>query len=238
MEVAAVVAVGTDLAANERTIRIAERWKEFVYPAIGVHPCHLAGLDVAAVEREVRFIEDNLSAAIAVGEVGLDYHKRTLAAVSKELQQEAFRRVLSAAATRGLPVLVHSRYAWADALRLVHESGVRRVVFHWFTGFSSVLQAIIAAGFYISATPASEYHQEHRRAVKAAATERLLLETDTPVWYGREIRYESRPEDVWRSLRAAAALRGESEAALAASTTRAAAQLFDGIVPSVIEEDT
>lgn len=236
--VAGVVAVGTDIEANERTLRIAERWSGYVYPALGVHPCHLAGRDAACVEREVRFVEDNLSAAVAVGEVGLDYHKRTLADVSRELQQDVFRRLLAAASRNGLPVLVHSRYAWTDALRLVTESGARSVVFHWFTGFSSVLHAIMDQGYFVSATPATEYHEEHRRAVKAVAADRLLLETDTPVWYGRDARYESRPADALRSLRAAAALRGESEAAMAESTTRAASQLLGRTVLAAIEEGT
>ena len=225
--VVGVVAVGTDTSSNERTMRLCENWRGFLYPAIGVHPCHLAGLDEPSIEHEVRFVEDNLQDVRAAGEIGLDYHKRTLADVSRELQREVFARLLAAAARSERPVLVHSRYAWTDAFRLVQESGVRSVVFHWFTGFSAVLQGIMDAGFYVSATPAAEYHEEHRRAVRFAPPQQLLLETDAPVWYGRDsLRYESRPADVVRSLRAAAELRGEEEEALSVATTGAAMQLL------------
>jgi TatD DNase family protein len=225
--VVGIVAVGTDTASNERTMRLCESGHGFLYPAIGVHPCHLAGLDESAIEKQVRFVEDNLQDARAVGEIGLDYHKRTLADVSRELQQDVFARLLAAAARSTRPVLVHSRYAWTDAFRLVEESGVRSVVFHWFTGFSAVLHGIMDAGFYVSATPAAEYHEEHRRAVRVAPPQQLLLETDAPVWYGREpLRYESRPADVVRSLKAAAALRGEDEETLSVATTRAAMRLL------------
>jgi TatD DNase family protein len=229
--VVGIIAVGTDAVSNEKTLRIASEYPGFVYPAIGVHPSHLDGSDTAAIDREIRFVRERLGAACAVGEIGLDYHKRTLTTVSRETQQRVFTELLAVAASEHRPVLVHSRYAWTDALRLVIESGVSSAVFHWFTGFSGVLRGIMDSGFYVSATPAAEYHEEHRRAVKAVA-----VETDTPVWYGRDQRYESRPSDVVRSLRAAAELRGEGEETLAMSTTRAARKLLGGTVSPSTEE--
>jgi len=101
-------------------------------------------------------------------------------------------------------------------------------VFHWYTGTSSVLRDIVSQGYFISATPAVEYHEEHRRAVKEIPLERMLLETDAPVVYGRgrEFEYESRPADVVRSLRGAAGLKGMSEAQLAEVTTENAMRFF------------
>jgi len=236
--VVGIIAVGTDMRSNEKTLCIAERWHGFVYPAVGLHPCHLPSCDAAALERELRFVEDCVSAARAVGEVGLDYHKRTLAEISKEAQREVFSRLLGVAVSAGLPALVHSRYAWTDALQLVQQSRVQSAVFHWFTGFSSVLRGIMDSGFYVSATPATEYHEEHRRAVRTVPVEQLLLETDTPVWYGRDVRYESRPSDVARSLRAVVGLRAESEETLAETTTRAAERLLSGNATCAMEEVT
>jgi len=234
--VVGIIAVGTDMRSNEATLSVAQTRRGYVYPAVGLHPCHLAGLDSASIEAEIRFVEENLGSVCALGEVGLDYHKRTLADVSKETQQEVFSRLLTLARAADRPVLVHSRYAWTDALRLILESGVTSVVFHWFTGFSSVLHAIMSAGFYVSATPAVEYHEEHRRAVRTVSPERLLLETDAPVWYGRDVRYEASPADVVRSLRASAQLRAVSEEALAVTTTCAARRLLGGTASPAIEE--
>jgi TatD DNase family protein len=227
-----VVAVGTDMSSNENILRIAEHWRGFVYPALGLHPCHLVGFDEARISRELAFIEDNVGMACAVGEIGLDYHKRTVMDVPKELQREVFGELLSLARQRQRPVLVHSRYAWTDALRLVAESGTSRAVFHWFTGLAGVLRGIIDAGYYVSATPAAEYHEEHRRVVRAAPLERLLLETDAPVWYGRAEKYQSCPADVLRSLRAVVELKCESEDKVAAYTTRGARRLLgEGVSP-------
>jgi TatD DNase family protein len=106
-----------------------------------------------------------------------------------------------------------------------------KAVFHWYTGTSSVLRDIIASGYYISVTPAVEYHEEHRRAVKETPLEQLLLETDSPVVYGRgrQGEFTSSPADAVRSLKGAAALKDESEAEIAQHTTENAKRLF-GIV--------
>ena len=141
-------------------------------------------------------------------------------------QQEVLDRLLDIAWEYAKPAIIHSRYAWKDALSLVRNSGIDRAVFHWFTGFSSVLKDIIDGGYFVSATPASEYHEEHRRAVREAPLERLVLETDCPVTYGREERYESQPVDVLRGLKAVSRLKGVEEAVIAEQTTRNAIEFF------------
>lgn len=221
-----VVAVGIDMRSNETVLALAARWPGLVHAGLGLHPSELGRLDDVAVEREIAFIEDNMEKAVAVGEIGLDYHKRVRAEAPKERQREVFREVLSLARRHDVPALVHSRYAWTDALQDVQAESPRDAVFHWFTGFAGVLKGIMDAGYYISATPAAEYHEEHRRAVRAVSPTRLLLETDAPVWYGRENRYQSGPLDILRSLEAVAQVRDEEVDDVAAKTTHAALQLF------------
>jgi len=113
-------------------------------------------------------------------------------------------------------------------LTLVEEVQLKKVVFHWYAGTSSVLRDIINQGFFISATPAVEYHGEHRRAVKEIPLERLLLETDSPVVYGRgnEFEYEAKPADLLRTLKGVAGLKGVSEAQIAEVTTNNALRFF------------
>jgi TatD DNase family protein len=149
-----------------------------------------------------------------------------LKVASKELQKEVLVRLLDIARKYAKPAIIHSRYAWKDALQVIQDTGIGKAVFHWFTGFSSVLRGIIDGGYFVSATPAAEYHEEHRRAVKEAPLHRLLLETDCPVTYGRETRYESRPADVLRDMEAVSQLKGIEEATIAEQTTSNAINFF------------
>jgi TatD DNase family protein len=224
--VIAIVAVGSNQQSNIKTLEISQEHRRFVYPALGLHPWELANLETFEIDDNLRFIEQNIAAAVAVGEIGLDYDKRVLKAVSKELQKEVLGRLLNIAKKYAKPAIIHSRYAWKDALQMIQNVNVEEAVFHWFTGFSSVLRDIIGGGYFVSATPAVEYHEEHRRAIREAPLPRLLLETDCPVAYGRAARYESQPADVLRDLAAVSQLKGIGEATIAEQTTRNAIGFF------------
>jgi TatD DNase family protein len=224
--IVAIVAVGSNRQSNTKTLEISQEHNRFVYPALGLHPWDLANLETSGIDDNLQFIEQNIASAVAVGEIGLDYDKRVLKVASKELQKEVLNQLLHLAKEYAKPVIIHSRYAWKDALHLIQDIGVDEAVFHWFTGFSSVLRGIIGADYFVSATPAAEYHEEHRRAIKEVPLQKLLLETDCPVTYGRVARYESRPADVTRDLKAVAQLKAIDEATIAEQTTRNAINLF------------
>jgi TatD DNase family protein len=223
--VAAIVAVGSDLDSNRKTLELAMQYPGYVYPALGWHPWFIKELEIDA---NLEFIESNIDKAVGVGEIGLDYHKRVRIAAGKDLQKLVLGKILEIARTHDKPALIHSRYAWRDALDMVVAAGLERVVFHWYTGTSSVLREIVERGYYISVTPAVEYHDEHRRAVKEITLERMLLETDCPVVYrrGSENEFTSSPADVLRSLKGAAMLKGTDEDSLAGITTENAIKLF------------
>ena len=223
--VIAIIGVGSDYESNRKILKIAQEHKGFIHAALGWHPWMIKESDI---DRDLGFIEANIDKAVAIGEVGLDYHKKVRERADKDLQKHVLREILKIAGRHDKPVIIHSRYAWRDALDIVVEAQSVRAVFHWYTGPSSVLRDIISQDYYISATPAVEYHEEHRRAIKEAPLERMLLETDSPVvyGYGREFEFESRPVDVLRSLRGAAQLKDLPEAQVAEATTANARKLF------------
>jgi TatD DNase family protein len=224
--VVAIVAVGQDYDSNLKTLEISERYDGFVFPALGLHPWSLGNMDAKKMDLILRQMEDNIKTIVAIGEIGLDYDKRVVASADKERQKEAFRSVLELAARYNKAVSVHARYAWKDSYDLVKGYGIKKVVFHWYTGFSRVLREIINEGYFISATPATEYHDEHRRAVKETPLNNLMMETDCPVTYGRENKFRAYPADVVRSLKAVARLKGLTEGAIAARTTENARRFF------------
>jgi TatD DNase family protein len=221
----AIIGVGSDYESNEKILHFARVYKGFVYPALGLHPWNLKDSEI---DRSLQFIEAHIDEAVAIGEIGLDYDKRVRAIAEKDLQKHVLEQVLQIAKTYKKPAVIHSRYAWRDALHLVEAVQLGKVVFHWYTGTSSVLRDIVTQGYFVSATPAVEYHEEHRRAVKQIPLERLLLETDSPVVYrrGSEFEYESKPADILRALRGVAELKGVGEAQIAEVTTDNALKFF------------
>jgi TatD DNase family protein len=214
----AIIGVGSDYESNKKVLDLTQTYKDFVYPALGLHPWNLKGSEI---DHTLDFIETHIDEAVGIGEVGLDYHKRVRAVAEKDLQKSVLKQLLQVAKRYNKPVMIHSRYAWRDAFSLVDEVQLEKVVFHWYTGPSSVLRDIVDHGYFISATPAIEYHEEHRRAVKEIPLERLLLETDSPAVYrrGSEFEYESQPAHIVTTLRGVAQLKGMSESKIAEITT-------------------
>ncbi len=223
--VVAIIAVGSDLESNRRVLEMARLHEGFVYPALGLHPWNLKDSDI---DRDLEFIEAHIDRAVAVGEIGLDYHKKVRALAEKDLQKSVLNELLKIASSHKKPALIHSRYAWRDSFISVAEAKIERAVVHWDRGTASVLRDIVGQGYHISATPAVEYHEEHRRAVKDCPLDRLLLETDSPVIYqrGTPLEFSARPADVVRSLTAVAAARGMPPEDLARATTSNAIRFF------------
>jgi TatD DNase family protein len=223
--VVGIVAVGSDKESNGRILSIARQHPGFIFSAIGLHPWNIKE---DALETELKFIEEHVSETVAIGEIGLDYHKRVITIADKKLQKIVLTRLLKIAGKYKKVINVHSRYAWRDTFELVKEAKIEKAIFHWYTGPSSVLRDIINSGYYLSVTPAVEYHEEHRRAVKETPIDRLLLETDSPVIYqrGTENEFKSTPADVLRSLAGTAKLKGSPADIIADATSVNAMRIF------------
>ncbi len=214
--VLAVVAVGQDIASNEKTLEIASRYPEFVFPAIGYHPWRL---DPDHDEKTLVQIDANLSRCVALGEVGLDYKAKT----KKKIQKALFPKLLSMAQKHNKPVIVHCRYSHETAFRLVRDAGVKQAVFHWYSGPLDLIPQIAEAGYYMSACPALLYNPYHGEAIHAVPLANLLLETDTPVQYQELV---ARPVHVQVTLKEVARVKGISAEEIAEQTTENARLCF------------
>ncbi len=228
----AIIAVGSNETSNMKILEISCRYPEFVFPALGLHPQELAYTDEKQVTHILDVIEQRIQYTVAIGEIGLDYDKRILRETGKDKQKDILQKLLLLAKRYDKPVSLHSRYAWKDCFYLVQCAGIKHAIFHWFTGSLNVLQEIIGAGYYVSCTPAAEYHEDHQRAIKNTPLEQLLLETDCPVTYGKENRYQSQPSDILRSVKAAALLKGIPETIIAQNTTQNAMKIFNLQIPN------
>jgi len=217
-----VVAVGANLRTCESTLRWAEAFPGYVLPALGVHPTEWSQDDLDVT---LEFVEGHLDECVAVGEIGLDYWSRD-ARKNKEVretQREIYVKQLKMAKERDKPASVHGRGSWRDALDLAAANGPSRVVFHWYSGPLDVLEELLDAGYFISATPAAAFSRDHRAALSRAPIERIVIETDSPVSYQDR---PSEPADLLRTLRALAKLKGIPEEEVAERTTRNAENIF------------
>src|SRR4051812_29020377 len=141
-------------AGNEKeaaqAVRISEAWTETRF-AVGVHPhqAHEFADDPSRVASLVREQMARTPAARAVGEVGLDYHYDFS---PRDVQQAVFRMQVRLAVELDRPLVIHTREADADTIRILREDGEGRVrgVFHCFTGGPDLARAGLDLGLFIS----------------------------------------------------------------------------------------
>jgi TatD DNase family protein len=223
--VTAVVTMGADHKSNQWALNESikhGRPKLKIYSAVGIHP---GWIDISSVDAELGLIEENINKVIAVGEIGLDYWYKHIRKdeEKKALQRETFRKLLEIAKKNGKPVSIHSRGAWTDCVNIVIEEGIKKAVFHWFSGSLDDLKKLLGCGYYVSASPAAAYSKEHRAVIENTPLERILLETDSPVSYKGE---PSEPSHVLKALVAVVELKKEKRETIAEKTTENAKTVF------------
>jgi TatD DNase family protein len=149
-----------------------------VYASVGVHPDH-EDCSEPSVEQLVELADH--PKVVAIGETGLDYFRLT---GDLEWQRERFRTHIRAARACRKPLVIHTRSAAEDTLRIMDEerAGEAGGVMHCFTESQAVAEAAMAMGFYISFSGIVTFKNAValREVAAAVPLERMLIETDSP----------------------------------------------------------
>jgi len=149
-----------------------------VYASVGVHPDH-EDCTEPTVEELVALADH--PKVVAIGETGLDYFRLT---GDLEWQRERFRTHIRAARACRKPLVIHTRSAADDTLRIMREelAGEAGGVMHCFTESLAMAQAAIEMGFYISFSGIVTFKNAValREVAAAIPLERMLIETDSP----------------------------------------------------------
>jgi TatD DNase family protein len=223
-QVTHALCISTTLEGFGKVRSLAERYDNF-FASAGVHPdsepsCAVEVGDLAALAAHPR--------VLAIGETGLDYYRQK---GDLEWQRERFRRHIRAARRAGKPLVIHTREAAADTLRIMEEERAAEAggVLHCFTESLGVAQAATAMGFYISFSGIVTFKSAAalREVAREIPLERLLVETDSP--YLAPVPHRGKtnqPAWVRHVAEELARLRGVSLQAIADATTANFFRLF------------
>lgn len=175
-----IVNVGTSPETSRLAIAQAARHPGML-TAVGIHPTdcrNLPDADAALAEIEA-LLCDPASRAVALGEIGLDYHYED---TDRARQLFFFREQLAMAARLSVPVSIHDRDAHGDILKTLAEFPGVRGILHSYSGSAESARELVAAGYYISFSGTVTFRNAARvRAVAASLPpERVLIETDCP----------------------------------------------------------
>ncbi|BBP01111.1 TatD family hydrolase [Sulfuriferula nivalis] len=229
-QVTHALCVSVELDRYPEVLAMAERHAN-VFASVGVHPDYenLIEPDVAQLV--------SLAAhprVIAIGETGLDYFRLT---GDLEWQRERFRTHIRAAKLAKKPLIIHTRSAAEDTLRIMQEEGAAEIggVMHCFTESLAVAEAAMAMNFYISFSGIVTFKNavDLKAVAQAVPLDRMLIETDSP--YLAPIPYRGKTnEPAWVKHVAEhiAQLRGVSVETIGLATTANFFNLFSSATPA------
>lgn len=216
-----IVTVGTDPDSCADALMTAVGFPE-VYAAIGCHPNNAELLDEDHLRRDAGH-----ERCVAIGETGLDYYRDRS---PRDAQQRAFEFQISLARETDKALVIHTRDATDDTLRMLHaQAQDLRVMLHCFS-MPERLDECLDAGWWISFAGNVTYraNEELANAVERVPSERLLVETDAPYLAPQSRRGKpNEPAFVRETAEFVAARRGISYAELEASVGASAAALFN-----------
>ncbi len=209
-----------DAKESAAAARVRELWPAVVC-STGIHP-HTAGRFAGDVSGAIACVRDAVAAehAVAIGEIGLDYHYDFS---PRDVQQRVFEAQVALARELSLPVIIHTREATDDTFAILRAAPGVRGVFHCFTGDPAMARAALDIGFYISIAGIVSFPKavELKEVGKLVPDDRLLVETDAP--YLAPVPHRGKrnePAFVARVVEVLAGLRSVAAADLARQTMR------------------
>jgi len=193
-----LVNVGTCYQTSKKAIAIAEEYQN-CWASVGLHPAHtfparlnqldeneINNLVVEEFDQKFEELIKTSSKIVAIGECGLDYSylKDSPREKQKEFkirQEREFRKQIKIAQKYNLPLILHLRDLYQEALAILKENNYSgKAVFHFFTGTIEQAQYILGQGFYLGFSGVITYGNKLDEVIREVPLERILIETDAP----------------------------------------------------------
>ncbi len=165
----------------EKSLEIVRRNKGFVFLTAGFHPEFVSEISREEIDKYLGKIEKNKNNLVGIGECGLDYYWiKDLK--SREEQKKLFVEQIKLAKKLNLPIIVHSRDATEDCIKILIEQRAEKVLLHYFTD-KNLLSEIIQNNYFVSVNTSIFRSKSIKKIVKNMPIEKLMTETDSP-WLG------------------------------------------------------
>ncbi|MBU1292334.1 TatD family hydrolase [Patescibacteria group bacterium] len=184
-----MINVGSQYSTSKRAVDYADKYKEGVYAAVGLHPSHIYNEKFDEAKYEELLKNEKV---VALGEIGLDYGEDDMTEETKDKQRDIFLQQVDLARRMNKPVIFHCRKAYDDLIELLimfsvgcahcpHACapGLRGMV-HCFMGRWSQAEKLLEIGFYLSFNGLITYARDYDKVIEKMPLDRILLETDAP----------------------------------------------------------
>jgi TatD DNase family protein len=162
------------------TMEMVEKHKNFVFATVSIHPEYIKEIEHLKVDEFFKKIEENKEKIVGIGETGLEFIIEE--PEWREKQKELFVKFINLAENLNLPLVIHARKAFAEAIEILEKFGAKRVLMHFFTA-KELLPKVIKNGWWISVNTTLLNSKKIKKIVRDLPIEKIMTETDSP-WLG------------------------------------------------------
>jgi TatD DNase family protein len=160
------------------TLNLVEKYKNFVFATAGVHPEYIKEVSEKEIDEFIERIKQNKDNLVAIGECGLDFFW-VREPEWQQKQKELFIRFIELAKELRKPLVIHSRDAYEETIKILEQEGAREVDMHMF-GDHHLAKRIVDNGWFISINTIILKSKSHKKIARDCPLDRLMLETDAP----------------------------------------------------------
>lgn len=219
-----IINIGSSIKGSLASLELSREY-EFVFATVGIHP-HDADSFTPQDEARLRELAGDKK-VVAIGEIGLDFYRNYSNSLN---QKNLFSSLIKLAKDLDLPLVVHSRDAQEDTLKILKDAMVSRAVVHCFSGGADFLKNCLDLGFFVSFTCNVTYKKAEalREIVKLTPIERIFLETDAPYLSPEGLRgRRNEPLNIGLLAQTIAKIKNITKEEVASATTANARKFFN-----------
>lgn len=161
-----------------KSLDIARKWKGYVFMTAALHPGFIKDITPEVKRDFMDTVKVNAREIVAIGETGLDFNW-IKEEPWREKQKQLFIELIRFARELGKPLVIHSRDAYRESVEVLEKEKAGNVLMHMF-GDKELVDRLVGNGWFISTNAIVLRSKEHKKIIKRAPLERILLETDAP----------------------------------------------------------
>jgi len=174
-----VINSASDYVSIADSLALAKKYEK-IYATVGLHPSCIDDFNTKTAEEMIKTAREEK--VVAVGEIGLDYHYPD---TDKKAQKEAFAAQIELSSKCGLPIIIHTRDAWADTLDILKAQNnylTNGVMFHCYNGSEEITRQLADKDCFFSFGGALSYTKAAKRMsmLYAVPIGQIVTETDAP----------------------------------------------------------
>jgi TatD DNase family protein len=176
-ELKAIVTSVAEPKYTEKALEISEKHRGFIFLCLGFHPECLKDFTEKQIEEYMQLIKNLKDKVVGIGEIGLDYYW-IKDSKTREETKEVFKQFLELAKELKKPVVIHSRDAEKDCLKIL-EDFPGKILLHCYSGPPEIPRNL-PDNYFVSIPPIIVRSRKHSLLAELTPLEKILLETDSP----------------------------------------------------------